>query len=163
MLEFFIEWSKGLIQDYGLFGLFIAMVIGSSPIPIPVELFAVTALTLGAPPFPTALFSTIGATLGGLISYYIGRGVIGFSNLREKYEREMGRAEGWLNNYGMVAVFIFALFPLPYDAMALACGAAVMKRRKFLSATFAGRLIRYTFVVHAGSEALRYLYPLRPL
>jgi membrane protein YqaA with SNARE-associated domain len=159
MFEFVVEWSKSLIQNYGLFGLFFVMILGSSPIPVPVEIFAITALSLGAPPYPTALFSAIGATIGGLISYYVGKGVIDFTHLREKYSREIGRAEEWLNHYGLAAVFIFALFPLPYDAMALTCGAASMRRRRFVTATFAGRIIRYLFVVRAGTEAMKFLYP----
>jgi undecaprenyl-diphosphatase len=158
MFEFFLDQLEGLVQDYGLLGLFIAMAIGSSPIPIPVEIFALTALSLGASPIPTALFATTGATFGGLISYYVGKGVVSFTKLKERYKDQMKHAGDWLDKHGTFAVFIFALVPLPYDAIALSAGGIGMKKRKFVTATFAGRLLRYLFLVAVGDEALEYLY-----
>lgn len=158
MLDFLFEWSTRIIQDYGLLGLFVAMVVGSSPIPVPVEVFAITAISLGASPFYTVLFASLGATFGGLITYYIGKGLIASARVRKKYEGKVGHMKMWVDKYGVLAVFIFAAFPLPYDAMAFAVGGVGMRKRKFVSATFIGRLLRYAFVVAGGKEALNYLF-----
>ncbi len=160
MFEPLMEWSIEFIREKGLLGLFAVMVIGSSPIPIPVEVVALTAISLGAPSLPTALFAAVGATLGGLISYYVGKGFIDVSRLRARYEERLHEARDWLDKYGTAAIFIFAVTPLPYDAIALAAGAARMRKRKFVTATFFGRLLRYSILVMAGQGALKYLSPI---
>ncbi len=159
MFEFLTAQLVELVRNHGTLGLFVAMIIGSSPIPIPVEVFALTAISLGAPPVQTALFAAIGATFGGALSYFLGSGSANFLNLRKKYASQLERARKWLDEKGALAVFIFALAPLPYDAMALAAGGAGMLKLHFLLATFIGRLIRYFFVVSLGSAALEFLYP----
>lgn len=159
MFESLMEFGQELVSDFGLPGLFVVMVIGSSPIPIPVELFVLGVLSLGAPPIPTALFAGIGATLGGLISYYLGKTIIRILKAETKYKNQMEKSKGWLDRYGIFAVFIFALTPLPYDAMAILCGGIKMELKYFILATFSGRIIRYSFLVYAGSKALEILYP----
>lgn len=159
MLELLTAQLEELVKNHGTLGLFAAMVIGSSPIPIPVEVFALTAISIGAPPVTTALFAAIGATFGGVLNYYVGRGSVNFLNLKQKYAPQLERARNWLDEKGALAVFIFALAPLPYDAIALAAGGAGMTKLHFLLATFIGRLIRYFFVVSLGGAALEYLYP----
>ena len=160
MLDFLIEWSVEFIRERGMLGLFLIMIIGSSPIPIPVEVVALTAISLGAPSLPTALFATVGATLGGLISYYVGKGFIDVSRLKTRYEERLQEARDWLDKYGTPAIFVFAVTPLPYDAIAIAAGAARMRKRKFVTATFLGRLTRYSILVMAGQGALKYLSPI---
>lgn len=159
MFEFLTAQLAELVKNHGTIGLFAAMVIGSSPIPVPVEVFALTAISLGAPPAQTALFAAVGATLGGALSYFVGSGSANFLNMEKKYASQLERARKWLDEKGALAVFIFALAPLPYDAMALAAGGAGMVKLHFLLATFVGRLLRYLFVVSIGSTALEFLYP----
>lgn len=156
-MDFLLEWARELVQNYGLLGLFIVMIIGSSPIPIPVEVIALSTITLGAPPLPTAAFASIGATLGGGITYLIGRGIVDLANLRKKYADKAEKAKYWLDKYGALAVFTFALFPLGFDAIALAAGGAKMNVVRFLLPTLFGRAIRYTVIFHAGYGFLELL------
>lgn len=156
-MDFLLQWAGKLVQDYGLLGLFIVMIIGSSPIPIPVEVIAFSAIALGAPPLPTAVFASVGATLGGGITYLIGRGIVDLANLREKYEDKAERAREWLDRYGAFAVFVFALFPLGFDAIALAAGGARMNVARFLLPTLLGRAIRYTVIFQVGYGFLELL------
>ncbi len=157
MLEGVVDWATMVFENYGLLGLFIIMVVGSSPIPIPVELIVIAVLALGAPPIPTAIFAGFGASLGGLIGYYVGQGIIKVTRLMKKHKEKVEYAHQWLEKYGAPAVFIFALTPLPYDAMAIAAGAGRMNLKKFYVATLVGRLLRYLFVALLGNEALKYL------
>jgi membrane protein YqaA with SNARE-associated domain len=157
MFEGFVEWAAAIFEIYGLLGLFIIMVIGSSPIPIPVEFIVVSVIALGAPPIPTAIFAGFGASLGGLIGYYVGYGLITATHFVEKYKNKVDQAHQWLEKYGAPAVFIFALTPLPYDAMAITAGGGKMDIKKFYVATLMGRLLRYLFVAEVGYGALKYL------
>lgn len=157
MLEDLIQWFPPLFEKYGLFGLFIITVIGSSPIPIPVDLVVVSVVALGAPPIPTAIFAGFGASLGAIIFYYTGSGLINATDIVEKHKKSIERAKGWLSSYGAISVFLFAVLPLPYDGMAVAAGAVGMGFQKFYVATLLGRLLRYFIVAEAGFSALRYL------
>lgn len=133
-----------------MLGLFIVIVVGSSPIPIPVEFIALSAISVGAPPLPTAVFAGIGATLGAGVTYLIGRGIVDIANFRRKHGDKIAKANHWLDKYGVFAVFTFALIPLGFDAIALAAGGARMHALKFLLPTLAGRMIRYSIIFQAG-------------
>jgi membrane protein YqaA with SNARE-associated domain len=156
-VDFLLEWGREFAQSYGMAGLFIVMVIGSSPIPIPVEVIALSMITVGAPPLPTAVFASIGATLGAGVTYLIGRGIVDLANFRRKHGDKVEKAKHWLDRYGVFAVFIFALFPLGFDAIALAAGGARMHALKFLLPTLVGRMIRYNIIFHAGYGFLELL------
>lgn len=152
MLEFMLEWAKTLIHDYGALGFFIVMIVGSSPIPIPIDLIALTVVSLGAPPLETAILAGFGATLGGFLVYLIGAGVVNLSGIKERHAERMTRAKAWLDHYGAFAVFFVAVTstPMPFDAIAIAAGGAEMDKKKFLYSTLFGRLLRYFFIVYAG-------------
>lgn len=156
-MDFLLEWAREFVQNYGLLGLFIVMIVGSSPIPIPVEIIALSTISLGAPPMPTAIFASIGATIGGGITYLIGRGIVDLANFRKKYEDKAERAKGWLDKYGALAVFTFALVPIGFDAIAIAAGGARMNPIRFLLPTLFGRAMRYTVIFHAGYGFLELL------
>jgi len=156
-VDFLLEWGREFAQSYGMAGLFIVMVIGSSPIPIPVEVIALSMISIGAPPLPTAIFASIGATIGAGVTYMIGRGIVDLANFRRKHRGKVEKAEHWLDRYGVFAVFTFALIPLGFDAIALAAGGARMQALKFLLPTLAGRTIRYTIIFHAGYGFLELL------
>ncbi|MFQ6105567.1 MAG: YqaA family protein [Candidatus Hydrothermarchaeaceae archaeon] len=154
MFEFFLSWAENFVQNYGLVGLFIVMIVGSSPIPIPVEVIALSMIALGAQPTHTALFAALGATLGGTITYFIGAGIVNIANFREKHKDRMKTAKLWLDRYGFFAVFTFALIPLGFDAIALAAGGARMKMVRFVLALLAGRVIRYVIIFKTGHGLL---------
>lgn len=126
MLEGVVDFAVVLFDRYGLFGLFLIILIGSSPVPVPVDLVVATVVALGAPPIPSAVFAGFGASLGAIIIYYIGYGLITATHFVEKQKDKVEQAHGWLEKYGAPAIFIFALTPLPYDAMALVAGGARM-------------------------------------
>ncbi len=157
MLEDLIGWFPPLFEKYGLLGLFIITVIGSSPIPIPVDLVVVSVVALGAPPILTAIFAGFGASIGAIIFYYTGSGLINATGIVKKHKKSIDKAKTWLSRYGAVSVFLFAVLPMPYDGMAVAAGAAGMDFKTFYVATLLGRLLRYFIVAEAGYSALRYL------
>lgn len=143
MFESLTSWLFYLLQNFGLVGLFVATCISSSLIPIPVEIFLATMISLGFSPFLVALTAAIGSTLGGATTYYLGRGASKIAKL------DIERTRNFIEKYGSIAVFIFAFTPLPYDAVALASGVAKLSREKFLFATFTGRLARFLMISEA--------------
>ncbi len=159
MFESLLLWGQSFVESHGMLGLFIVIFIGSSPLPVPVEVFALTMVSLGASPLATVVLASIGATLGGILTYSIGYGIFRVSCLESKMKEKGEKAKRWFEHHGAHAVFFFALAPLPYDAIALISGAARMSITSFVTATLAGRLLRYALVVSGGQEVLKLMYP----
>lgn len=157
MLESITLWASGFIGAYGTLGLFLVILIGSTPIPIPVEMFALAAVAAGAAPLLTTILTTIGSTLGGFFTYLIGAGALKAFRKFRPDGKKLKKAHEWLEKYGMVSVFIFALTPLPFDAIAFVAGTGGMRKREFLLATFAGRLLRYALLIYTGYGILNIL------
>lgn len=149
MLEALSAWAGGFIASHGILGLFLVIMIGSTPVPIPVEAFALAAVAAGASPLLTTVLTTLGSTGGGFVTYLIGAGAVKAFRIKPG-RKSIRKARRWLEEYGAVAVFVFALTPLPFDAMAFAAGAGGMKKKVFLLATLAGRLLRYFILIYTG-------------
>ncbi len=107
-----------------------------------------------------ALMATIGAVVGGYITYYLARKG-GKETLERKFSKRRAdklckRFEKW----GFGGVFIPALLPPPFPLVPflIAAGAMQYSRRKFLLALVLGRAIRYSIVaglgVHYGKPIL---------
>lgn len=144
----FLNWGYGIADKYGLLGVIIVVFIGTTPIPIPAEIISVSFLKTGVQPWFLAFITAVGATFGGLITYYIGMDITKFTRLQKKYKKQIKMAHTWLEKHGELAVAIFAMTYLPYDAIALLAGSARMNKLKFIIATFLGRIVRYTAVMY---------------
>lgn len=59
--------------------------------------------------------------------------------------------KGWMNRYGLFAVFAFALVPMfVYGLIGWVSGSTRYPVARFMAATFAGRLGRYPIYLYAG-------------
>src|SRR5229473_1350846 len=109
-----------------------------------------------------ALMATLGAVIGGYITYALAR-----KGGKEAMERKLSkkRAEQFSSafaRWGFAAVAIPAMLPppFPFVPFLLAAGAAQYPRQKFLSALALGRGLRYTIAAflgfHYGRHILRF-------
>lgn len=103
--------------------------------------------------FYYAIMATIGAVLGGYITYALarkgGKEAIEHKFNRQKSEKIVRRFQRW----GFWSVFTGAILPPPFPLVPvlLAAGAMQYPRRKFLSALSAGRGVRYTIIAGLGA------------
>lgn len=100
-----------------------------------------------------ALMATIGAVIGGYITYALGR-----KGGKETIERKLkkDKAEKLLkrfDNWGFWSVAVGALLPPPFPLVPvlLAAGALQYSAKKFLAALTLGRTVRYCLVAGLGS------------
>ena len=109
-------------------------------------------------PVTVALVASVGSTLGELTGYYaghLGRKII-VTEYRERYER----AVGWMNRYGLWAIFAFAFIPvLIFDLVGLAAGALRLPVWKFLLACWGGRILRSFIEAYVGAGAIPLIFP----
>jgi len=143
------------LRSYGYAGTFLISLIGNATIFLPgvvlpiltgfsIVLFPVTGL-LG--PIIIGLTGGTGAALGEIVGYtagYSGRGVLGKSHIYR-------RLVAWVERWGSLAIFIFALVPLFFDLVGLAAGALRFPLWKFILVCWLGRTIMYVFVMMLAS------------
>jgi membrane protein YqaA with SNARE-associated domain len=131
--------------EMGLWGLFFAAFISATVLPGGSEVVLIGFLAK----YPDAILqavgvATIGNTLGGLTSYWIGRRLPEGKNLAK------GRAVAWLKKYGVWSL-LFSWVPLFGDALCVAAGWLRVNVWAALVLFAIGKLVRY--VVVAGGWA----------
>ena len=88
------------------------------------------------------LSSVAGAVVGHWIGRRFGRPVL----LRMFHQRRVDMVEGLFQRYGMWAVLVAAVTPIPYKVFAISAGALDMDRRTFIIASLIGRGARFISV-----------------
>jgi membrane protein DedA with SNARE-associated domain len=100
-----------------------------------------------------AVMATIGAVLGGYVTYSLGR-----RGGKEAIERKLNKQKAQkvfhqFERWGFRTVFISAILPPPFPMVPalLAAGALQYSRKKFVGALALGRSVRYFLVAGLGS------------
>lgn len=121
-----IIWFYDSFGDFGIYiGVFLISIFGNFtiffPVPYVVALIVISAV-IGFPgvnPIILGLTGGLGATIGEIISWLIGRGSQGMIKDSKRIERMKGYVEkGW----APIIIFIFAATPLPDDAFLIVLG-----------------------------------------
>jgi len=143
------------LGDYEYFGAFLISLIGNGTILLPAVVLPLLS-GLGAFFYPVkgimgpvlvGLAGGAGAAIGEIVGYmagYSGRGIVEHSKLYR-------RLVGWVQRWGSLAVFVFALVPLFFDLVGLAAGVLRFPLWKFVLVCWLGRTILYVvFIVLAA-------------
>jgi membrane protein YqaA with SNARE-associated domain len=161
-----IAWARRV----GGPGLIVLGIIDNSAIPLPGSQDAMTIVLAASErtwwPY-YALMATVGAVVGGYITYRLarqeGKAILEKRLSRAKAQKVYGTFEKW----GFGAVLIPALLPppLPMFPFLLAAGALQYSRSKFVTALAIGRGIRYTLLAFLaaryGRQILRWMVEYR--
>ena len=138
----FIDWADG----FGLIGLALVSATEAAfqPIPpdvlvIPMVIEADSVLGISLIVLVATLSSVLGAFFGYGIGYYGGIPVL------ERFvsDSNINRLNFLIEKYGSAGVFIAAISPIPYKALAWIAGAGRMDLRLFALAGIFGRGIRF--------------------
>ncbi len=144
------------LGQYGYLGVFLASLIGSATIILPMPAFALTFAMGGtmASPLLVGLAAGLGAGLGEFSGYLAGYGGRSIVENRESYDwivRQMRRYGAWF-------IFAAALIPNPaFDVAGIAAGALRFPVGLFLAACIAGKTIRMVLLAYAGAGLLPHL------
>src|SRR5712671_1984032 len=100
-----------------------------------------------------ALMATLGAVIGGYITYALARKGGKQAMERKLSERRAAKVYKTFERWGFWAVAVPALLPppFPFVPFLLAAGAMQYSRQKFLAALSLGRAVRYTIVAGLGA------------
>ncbi len=161
LFHFVPQISPSELKSYGYLGVFLANLIPSLGVVVPVFFFPVGqpvnvfVASLSAP-LLVAVIAAAGSTLGEITSYYVGYGGQKLFRL-ERFQR-YHTAERWMKNRGWPAVVIFAFLPLfIFDFVGIAAGALRLSLPKFLFFTYLGRLPRAIIEVYFWTWVLQNL------
>ncbi len=139
-------------RSLGLFGIFLANLIGSATIFLPAP--AIVTVVAGGiiyPPLLVALVATIGATIGDLLAFLLG--VSGKKVFLKKEYRFYQVLTHLMRRFGAMTIFIFAFFPNPvFDAVGIIAGAVGYPPYKFILWLFLGRMSRNLLLAFFGAR-----------
>ncbi|MEF8794112.1 YqaA family protein [Thiohalorhabdus sp.] len=134
----------------------------SSFFPIPPDVL-LAPMTLARPErgWYLAALTTLTSVAGGLLGYLIGAVLYQAvaAPLLEFYgaEGEYRRVVDWFGTYGVWAVFLAGLTPIPYKVFTIAAGSLAMPLLPFVVGSFAGRGLRFFVlagIIRLGGERL---------
>ena len=143
------------LRRLGGVGLVILGVADNSVIPLTgsMDVLTIWLAARHREPWPYyALMATVGAVLGGYITYALAR-----KGGKEAMERRLSkrraakvykRFEKW--GFGGIAIPAILPPPFPFFPFLLAAGAMQYSRKKFLGALLLGRGVRYSIVAYLG-------------
>ncbi|MFO8101609.1 MAG: VTT domain-containing protein [Dehalococcoidia bacterium] len=148
-----VDWKEH-IRTYGYPAVFILTLVTSAtiifPLPGDVALFAAPGIMdlswLGV--FLLGLVASIGAGIGELTGYYAGRW--GRAAVTGKQMKDYEKTAKRMKRYGGLAIFVFAVTPLPFDVVGIAAGTLRFPVGEFFICCWAGRLVRSLVTVYAG-------------
>ena len=145
------------LSQYGYIGLFVIAMLSSASVFVPVPGLALAFATGGTPePLGVGLAIGSGAAVGELIGYLAGASGHGLIEDNSGYRR----VAGWMERYGMWAVFGLAIIPNPlFDIVGIVSGVLRIPVWRFFCACWAGNVIKATAIAFAGMGAFTVLGP----
>lgn len=158
--DFVLDWADG----FGLIGLAIVSSTEAAFQPVPPDLLVMPmSLSADGPLELFLIFSvaTLSSVLGSLGGYAIG--FYGGRPLLERFAStdNSEKLDNLVSRYGSAGIFIAAVSPIPYKALAWTAGAGKMNIRIFIVAGLIGRGIRFglevTILGFYGDEFLSQL------
>ncbi|MCK4405884.1 MAG: VTT domain-containing protein [Hadesarchaea archaeon] len=144
--------SEDVWKNIGYPGISLLSFIGASsviiPIPYTVILFGIAP---AFNPFLLAIAAGLGAAGGELVGYglgYAGRHVVG-----KKRRRQLDAMLSIFERFGVLAVFIFALTPLPDDLLFIPLGLMHYSLWRAFTACVAGKFAMSFIIAYMGKAA----------
>jgi membrane protein YqaA with SNARE-associated domain len=147
-------WNR--LRHLGGVGLILLGLADNSVVPLPGSMDVLTILLAASHRslwWYYALMATIGALIGGYVTYNLAR-----KSGKEAFERRLSRQRARtlyqrFERWGFGAVAVPAMLPPPFPIVPflLAAGAMQYSRRKFLAALALGRGVRFTLLAGLGA------------
>ena len=157
--------SPELISKFGDLGVFVAMFLESSVVPIPSEVIITTAGAIGIPLRSILIFGALGSTLGAMVGYALGRYaampiILRFGKYVLIKPHHIYKAEAFAKKYGTFSVFIGRILPVvPFKVFSIAAGITNIRFVPFVFCTLIGLLPRILLLALFGEAIAKYTKP----
>ncbi|MEM2088484.1 MAG: VTT domain-containing protein [Thermoproteota archaeon] len=149
ILQQFLDWMEQLAYQYGYLGIFLLSFIGAVSVIFPIP-YTVIIYLLGSilDPFLIALSGGLGSAVGEFAGYILG--YYGRTVISEERRRKMDYMLKIFDRYGVVAIFLFALTPLPDDLLIIPLGIMHYNPVKFLMPCILGKFLMCLILALGG-------------
>lgn len=150
-------WAKNLTDAMGYLGIFFVSFVGSATVILPLPAFIVV-FVMGAimNPWLVAISAAAGNALGELTGYGLGKG--SGKLIERKYKKSIEKYKKWFKKERtFLLITLFAATPLPDDIVGIICGLFNYDLKKFLMASFIGKLIMNLLLAWGGYYGLRWV------
>lgn len=146
---------KDYIESFGKMGSIIYIVMFSL---VPLTLFPDSVLAIAGGLifglFNGYIYTTIGALIGGTLSFYISR-KLGRNVVKKFTKEKLDKVEEMINEKGFFIVFMLRLIPLfPFDVISYGAGLTSIKYKDFILATLFGTIPGILVFVNIGAQSV---------
>ena len=155
-----------LIAKFGDLGVFIAMFLESSIVPIPSEVIIIGAGALGLSTVSLLVFGSLGATLGASVGYLLGRYaalpvIVKFGKYVFIKPHHIQKAEAFARKYGVWGVLVGRVVPVvPFKVFSIASGITNIPLFPFVACTLIGVIPRMYILAVLGLAIRKYQGPI---
>jgi membrane protein YqaA with SNARE-associated domain len=137
------------LAQFGYFGVFLLSLIGASSIIIPIPyIIIIFFIAKQYDPILLAIAGGTGAALGEFTGYILG--FYGQKIISEERRRKMEFMVKLFGRYGPLAIFIFALTPLPDDLLFIPLGIIRYKPIKAFIPAILGKMLMVYLLAYFG-------------
>ncbi|MDD5477805.1 MAG: DedA family protein [Candidatus Omnitrophica bacterium] len=154
-----------LINGLGDIGVFIGMFLESSVVPIPSEVVIIGASSVGIPVVSIAIFGSLGATLGAMVGYLLGRCaampvILKYGKFVLIKPHHIEKAEKFAKKYGVYSVLIGRVLPVvPFKVFSIAAGITKIPFVPFVVCTLIGVVPRIFLLAMFGLSLAKFTKP----
>lgn len=147
------DWMFSLANQYGYLGIFIISLLGALSIFFPIP-YTVVIFTLGGyfDPVLIGIVAGTGAAIGEFSGYVLG--LYGRRLISPNRRRKMEFMLKIFNRLGPVAIFVFALTPLPDDLLFIPLGIMQYNLLRALIPALIGKMCMNFMVAYSGRYAI---------
>jgi membrane protein YqaA with SNARE-associated domain len=127
------ELSKLFIQKTGLWGVGLGFFLPDAlTLPIPPDTFLVAGHLGGLKFWDMLIWASVGSVLGGTSGYLMIRALSRRPSVSAWLDPKLKTGREFMDRYGLIALALGALTPLPYSMICWACGAAGVRLVPFV-------------------------------
>ena len=165
MENWLLQRVISIIRDLGDIGVFIGMFLESSVVPIPSEVIIIGAGAIGVPMASILIFGSLGAAVGAMVGYFLGRyaampAILKYGKFILIKPHHIYKAEAFAKKYGVYSVLIGRLLPIvPFKVFSIAAGITKIPPIPFAICTLIGVVPRIFFLSVFGASLVKYTKP----
>lgn len=147
------ELAQWLVVNLGYAGMFVGVFLADTfTFPVPPDVYIFIAVASGVDVVPSLTTVALASVIAGNAAYYIGPSISETPVLRARIEKFRPRGERLFEKYGVWAVAIAAMTPVPFSIVCWMAGTYRMKYGSFAIATLMRipRVIGYYWLYKMG-------------
>jgi membrane protein YqaA with SNARE-associated domain len=150
------NWLYDFALQYGYLGVFLISLIGAMSIFVPIP-YTIVIFILGGlssfDPLWIAVAAGFGSAIGEFSGYLLGVG--GRKVIGNKYKKRMEFITKLFKKYGSVAIFVFALTPLPDDLLFIPLGVMRYSLLRAFIPALLGKFFSNLIIAYSGRLSLQ--------